>query len=415
MNKPVKLSIQSARNYVLQSQFLDGAERNPDPLQIVNQLGYVQIDTISVVNRSHHHTLWARQNSYDESMLHDLQAIDRSVFEYWGHAMSYLPMSDYRFALPRMKNLENPQSVWFVRQYEKCKNLIEPVLERIQKEGPLSSKDFEATGKKSAFWWDWKPAKCALEMLFWQGRLMITDRRKFQKVYDLRERVLPDHIDTTYPSEEEAGHFLVRRALRAMGVASEKEILRFLQPEAGRDADLRIAPKEIVRKSLAELAENDEILAVELDHDSKTQNYAHSDVPEKSDHKPEHSKVFILSPFDNLVIQRDRLKRLFDFDYTLECYVPAAKRKFGYFVCPVLFGNQFAGRLDPKADRKRKRLMIQNLMFEPDIDVKGILLPKLAEKLVKMARFNDCEYIELKQVTPEKLKSSLESEIRNAF
>ncbi|NQT26734.1 winged helix-turn-helix domain-containing protein [candidate division KSB1 bacterium] len=417
MNKPIKLSSQSARNLVIRAQFpivKSASFDNKEAVyQIINQLGYIQIDTISVVNRSHHQTLWTRYSDYHESMLHDLQAIDRAIFEYWGHAMSYLPMSDYRFVLPRMKKLENPKSYWFVQQFEKCGHLLEPVLERIQKEGPLSSKDFAAPKHKSGNWWDWKPAKCALEMLFWKGDLMIAERNKFQKVYDLRERVLPADIDTTLPSDEEAGRFLVRRALQAMGIANEKEIQRFMQPEAGRDSDLRITTKDVIRKSISDLVDANEIVPVHLEDVSSSNDYMFSKALEKE--RTLNSEVFFLSPFDNLIIQRDRLKRIFNFDYTLECYVPAAKRKHGYFVFPILWNDRLVGRLDPKADRKNKILIINNLIFESDFGEYDVFLPLFVKQLVKMTTFNGCKSIQIKQTEPRKIQKPLELLIRKIY
>jgi uncharacterized protein YcaQ len=417
MNKSEILTLQSARKLALRAQFPNTDSASSDGKtavrQIIDQLGYVQIDTISVVNRSHHHTLWARYHDYEASMLHDLQAVDRAVFEYWGHAMSYLPMSDYRFALPRMKKLEDPKSYWFVYQSEKCGQLLEPVLERIRNEGPLSSKDFAAPKNKAGNWWDWKPAKCALEMLFWKGDLMITERKNFQKIYDLKERVLPAGIDTSCPSVEESGRFLVRRALRAMGVANEGEIQRYLQPEAGRDSDLQLAGKTVIQKTISELVDADEIVPVRLDGDSAAPDYVLKKNLERLDEEiPSNPEVHFLSPFDNLVIQRDRLKRIFDFDYALECYVPKPKRKHGYFVFPILWSGRFVGRLDPKADRKNKILQINNLILESDFEAVEPFLPKLAEQLLKMADFNGCKSVCILQTAPSKIRKPLESRIK---
>jgi uncharacterized protein YcaQ len=147
-------------------------------------------------------------------MLDELLAVDRTIFEYWGHAASYLPMQDYRFYLPRMQSYFNPTGKWERDIYQKVGHMLQHVLERVRAEGPLTSKSFEPPpGEKREGWWDWKPAKVALELLFWRGELMIAERRNFQRVYDLTERVLPDWVDRTVPDDEQLGQFLVRRAL----------------------------------------------------------------------------------------------------------------------------------------------------------------------------------------------------------
>ena len=328
--------------------------------------------------------------------------------------MSYLPISDYRYYLPRMRNFENPSSPWAKHQMEKCGNLLEPVLDRIKKEGPLSSKDFANTGKKGGTWWDWKPAKVALELLFWQGKLMITERRNFQKVYDLTERVLPNGLNTTMPTQDELAYFFVNRALSAMGIASEREIQKFLQPDSARDSDIRAVNKETILKALNDLIEAKKVIPVEIEENQNTKYYALSKIIEESTSlKRSSQKVFLLSPFDNLIIQRDRTKRLFDFDYTLECYVPAQKRKYGYFVLPILWGDQFVGRLDTKADRKNKTFIIRYLIFEPEFSSLEKLVSLLAEKLIALALFNHCEKIVFEKIEPKKISTELKRLVKN--
>ncbi|KAA3609292.1 MAG: winged helix-turn-helix domain-containing protein [Calditrichaeota bacterium] len=409
--KKIKLSTSATRKIILNAQLLSGQNNLPagkaGVAEIIDKLGYIQIDTISVINRAHHHSLWVRRPDYDEKMLHDLQAKDRRVFEYWGHAMAYLPMRDYRFFLPKMKNFENPSGNWARDRLDKYGKLMPSVLKRIREEGPLSAKDFEAPkGRKGGTWWDWKPAKMALELLFWQGKLMITERRKFQKYYDLRERVLPDKIDTSLPDEKEIGRFLVRRALSALGVANEREILNFMQPGTARDSDMQVAGKSVLHNSLNELIEAQEVTPIEIEGQSAQNYFAATRYLEKSTtENTGPANIHFLSPFDNLIIQRDRTKRLFGFDYTLECYVPAPKRKYGYFVLPVLWGENFVARFDAKADRKLKKLLIRNLFFEPGFERFDSFLPRFAKKMGEFAHFNDCEGIVVEEVQPRKMQS----------
>ncbi|MGD9900512.1 MAG: winged helix-turn-helix domain-containing protein [Calditrichaceae bacterium] len=416
----ISIPLENARKIILNAQLLDGSDALPKGkqgiLSIINKLGYVQIDTIAIIKRAHHHTLWTRTANYNESMLHDLQTTDRAVFEYWGHAMSYLPMSDYRFFLPRMKNFENPSSKWAEYQFQKSGHLLEPVLERIRDEGPLSSKDFShPSDKKGGTWWDWKPAKIALELLFWKGDLMITERKNFQKIYDLTERVLPSELNITMPDENELGQFLVKRALTAFGIANDKEIQKYLQPETSRDSDLQVANKEVLSTTINHLLEEKEITPVKIEGIDNSVFYVPTTALENSaDLQSEPSRIHLLSPFDNLIIQRDRIKSIFGFDYTLECYLPEKKRKFGYFTLPVLFGERFVARLDPKADRKNKILLIQNLVFEPQFTKFDEFLPTFAKELVKFARFNDCETVQIKKISPAKIKTDLNRALKNA-
>ncbi len=412
------ISQAEARYLVLRSQLLDGrkisAGTRTAAADVINRLGYVQIDTLAVVNRSHHHTLWTRLPDYQEQILHKLQTVDRTVFEYWAHAMAYLPMTDYRFYISRMRNFENPRGRWARDRLEKSRHLLEPVLDRIRAEGPQSSQDFAApSGKKRGSWWDWKPAKMALELLFWRGDLMIAERRNFQKYYDLTERVLPPHIDTTPPAEDETGEFLVNRALSALGIAGEGEIRRFLQPYTARDADMQMAGKTVIARTLKKLTREKHVLPVRIGGAGQQIYYLlKADLEKLPEAGKTAEEVFILSPFDNLIIQRKRLKKLFNFDYALECYLPAAKRRYGYFVMPVLWGNRFAARLDPKADRKKRLLAIQNLVFEPGSTLFDEFLPLFADKLAQFARFNNCEKIALQKVAPAGMKKTLKAHLK---
>jgi uncharacterized protein YcaQ len=334
-------------------------------------------------------------------MLDRLQAEDRSVFEYWGHAASYLPMSDYRFYMPRMHSLRNPQNKWVRRIWEKHGHLLKPLLERVQKEGPLSARDLASSSEaKRGPWWGWTSGKAALELLFWQGDLMVTARRNFERVYDLTERVLPNGIDTRMPDSDELGRFLVRRALSAYGIAREREIHNHIPA----------ADKAVMHAALQELLESGEVVPVCFADEARADYFALSSMMEISSKTRRHSRrLHILSPFDNLIIQRDRMKRLFDFDYTIECYVPAAKRRYGYFVLPILWQGELIGRLDPKADRAQRVLIIRKLFLEREPKNRDIFLASLATKLREFAAFNDCDEIKIEKTAPGTLKRELKT------
>lgn len=365
----VELPLKHAQRLMVASQKLTGPTLKPR--EIIEHLGYVQIDTISVVERAHHHVFWSRNHRYRPADLAQLVE-SRDVFEYWSHAASYLPMKDYRYSLPMKRAFQKGEPSWFPKDPQMEKK----VLARIRKEGPLRSKDFEMKKKGTTGWWDWKPAKKTLERLFLEGELEITRREGFQKVYDLPENVIPSTVDTSMPSKAEYARYLVQRTLRHHGVATGNEI-----------AYMHKAPtKSAVVKALNEMVAAGEIVKVSVEGVDQT----YFAFQESIENIPRVSpKIHILSPFDNLVIQRKKMITLFDFDYKIECYVPEAKRKYGYFVLPVLQGSRFVARIDCKADRKNQQLIVQSIHYENKVD-KRLLQKKLEPKLLAFAKFNGC-------------------------
>ncbi len=384
-HKKIKWSKDRAREFALTRQLLAGARlpgTKAGTLRAIEHLGYVQIDTINVVERSHHITLKTRVEDYNSRHLHDLQAKDRKIFEYWAHAASVVPMKDYRFYIPAMKRKPREGS-WFDQWAKKNPEAIKMVRKRIHKEGPLAPSDFEDDRKrKRGTWWDWKPAKAALEVLFWRGELMVRERRNFQRVYDLTGRVLPGTVDTKVPTGQEEKEFFVRRALNALGVATLRDIERHIGISGKLSEEVRQlqVAGEIIEMEIEGLQKTYYALTKEIERStrSRTQN---------------DDRVLFLSPFDNLIILRDRTLALFDFDYSLECYTPQAKRKYGYFCLPILWRKRLVGRIDPKADRERKVLLVQNLHIEKNIEDKKTFSKALVEALNDFARFNACERV----------------------
>jgi uncharacterized protein YcaQ len=341
-------------------------------LRAIEHIGYVQIDTISVVERAHHHVLWSRVSNYAPKYLQQLVS-ERRVFEYWFHAASWLPMRDFRFALPRMTKM-NGERDWF----ENCdKKMIRHTLERVRAEGPLRARDFEDTRKGKNQWWDWKPAKQALEQLFMQGELMVSSRQGFQKVYDLPERVLPDWVDTRRPDMQAYASHLIDINLRAHGFVTQKSISYLRKGQALRDA---------IRDQLQLRIDAGLITAVVLNDTSLV--YADSELLETRAPRS-NAVVRILSPFDNAVIQRERGRDIFDFDYQIECYLPQPKRQYGYFCLPILYRDRFVGRVDCKAHRKQKRLELKSIHIEHKIDDEFGAALDIA--MQSFAAFNGCD------------------------
>ncbi len=349
----------------------------------LEQLGYVQIDTISIVARAHHHTLWNRVPGYQPTHLERL--VDaRRAFEYWFHAAAFLPMRDYRFALPRMHAIKSGQRHWFASQDRK---LMRKVLDRIRAEGPLMARNFQTSKPQTKGWWDWKPAKRALEQLFMQGDLMVASRIGFQKVYDLTERVLPDGIDTRLPTSDEYARHLLDTALRAHGCASPKEITYLRRSVALRKA---------LRAHLDADVRDESLVALNIDG---TEYYARPELLERATPRM-RPRVRLLSPFDNAVIQRDRNVALHAFDYQIECYVPAPKRRFGYFCLPVLYRDRFVGRVDCKAQRRLRRLDVLHLHVEREIRDRAAFVAAFAAAVREFAAFNGCDTVNPLEISP---------------
>jgi uncharacterized protein YcaQ len=386
------LSKQEARKLVLLSQKLPPVNQNMGALQntlsAIQHLGYIQIDTISVVQRAHHHTLWSRNPRYQVDHIDRLVA-DKKVFEYWSHAAAYLPMRDFRYSLVRKHAIASgKQNHW----YERDEKLMKSVMERIRIEGPLMAKDFENTDKKRMDWSS-KPAKRALENLFMQGDLMISSRQNFHKVYDLTERVIDDSVDTSMPSEEEYIRHLIIRFLQAHGIGQAAEMAYLLKNT-----------KNKVEKYLQEMQENKELISLSVGDQNY---YALADSLELLNRPLSRSKCKILSPFDNLVIQRKRLKNLFDFDYQIECYVPEAKRQYGYFSLPILWNGEMLARVDCKAERKKSILHINHLALEPKLRNSEKFTQSFNKELHAFMKFNECEHLQVHKVSPSNFKIQL--------
>jgi len=379
------ISKDEARKISILSSLQNISFRNGNKLikleNIFNTIGYVQIDTISVVQRAHHHVLRSRLSDYSPSLLMDLEEKHRKIFEYWSHAASYLPMKDFRFSLVHKKKNEKAARQWFRRD----RKLMNYVFDRITNEGPLMSKDFEDTRKRiSNIPWDWKPTKRALWILFMEGKLMISGRKGFQKVFDLPERVVPGDIDLTIPSKTEYIRYLILRDLKSHGILKPAEIGYLLK-----------GTKNIINTEILKLEEEGIINEISI-KGLKEKYYLFPQSIEILNSRLQH-KVYILSPFDNLIIQRQRLSSLFDFNYNIECYVPAQKRKFGYFGLPLLYGSKFIGQIDIKADRKRKILIVNNLEIKSAKITNDVVLEKTSKEIFEFREFNECNGVEFKR------------------
>ncbi len=396
---PLLLTRQQAKKIILHAaglskhgQFGKGSEA---AYKVIDHLGFVQIDTNYIVERAHHHAIAARVPDYKTEWLNELQA-DGRIFESWTYAAGYAPMNEFRFSLPVRASLAQRRK----EQTQAEINLMNKVLDRIGREGPLMARDFENDRvTKSSGWWDWRPSKVALEHLNFDGRLMTLRTKNFLKVYDLAENVIPSGIDTTTPTSEEYARHVITRSLKALGVASFKDITFRAR---------YIKQKNFIKTELENMVLKDEVCEAEVKGVKGPLLYM---LPEYKNKKITISgDVFILSPFDVLNLYRHRLQTFFDFDYMVECFVPEPKRKYGYFSLPILIGDTFVARMDSKADRKQRVLTIHNLHFEP-VKLSKPVITKLCNAIKSFARFNQCDAIVLKKSNDEVLLNVIQHAI----
>jgi uncharacterized protein YcaQ len=345
-------------------------------LQAIEHLGYVQIDTISVVERAHHHILWSRVPDYELNHLNSLVG-ERQIFEYWYHAASYLPMKDYRYALPAMMSVRNGESRYFNRGDQ---HLMNEILARVRAEGKIRLRDIDKNNKKSVGnWWNTGPGRRAFEQLYMQGDLMICERNGMEKVFDLTERCLPENIDLSMPTLYEYAQYLFNNTLRAHGAFTWKQLVHLKKNNL----------KEIMRVVLKEQIDAGVVSAIKLENGQTL----YVDVAAIEQKVSTDFGLKILSPFDNSLIHRDRLASLFEFDYRIECYVPAAKRVYGYFCLPILYQNELVGRVDCKAHRSIKELEVISLHLEKTVKNKELFFFELEQELKSFAAFNQCSTI----------------------
>ncbi len=312
----------------------------------VEHLGYVQIDTINVIERSHHHILWNRIPAYRRADLRQAQSVDRSVFEYWTHALSYVPSRDLRFFIPAMKRHQREGHKWLssVKPADLSK-----VLKLIRRNGALTIRDIDddVLVDKEHLWASRKPSKRALQLLFYEGRLTISERNGMLKTYELMTRYFGWDKPPKGASAREVTAYLLDRALRAQGVVSLDSICHLDAPS-----------KAAVRRLIEARVRRKEVVPVALEGAGKQEHWTEPATLEHAgDTAPE--LVHILSPFDPLIIQRKRTHLFFDYEHRFEAYVPKEKRVFGYFALPVLVGENIVAALDLKTDRKSKKLLVQ--------------------------------------------------------
>jgi uncharacterized protein YcaQ len=373
--KPHPLSKAEARRIWLDAQrlttpapFGDGAAA---VRAAVEHLGYVQIDTINVIERSHHHILWSRIPAYRRKDLRQAQSVDKSVFEYWTHALSYVPTRDLRFFIADMRLHRREGHRWFstVKTADMRK-----VLRLLRNGGALTIRDIDddVLVDKHHPWASRKPSKRALQLAFYTGAVTVSERTGMLKTYDLMERHFGWDRMPKAATATEVSTYLLDRALRSQGIVSLDSICHLDAPS-----------KRAIRKLIEARVRRNELVPVAIDGAGKQEHWAHPDTIESGG--PAAAMVHILSPFDPLIIQRKRTHLFFDYEHRFEAYVPKEKRKLGYFALPVVVDGDIVAAIDLKTDRKKQKLLMQQWTWigRP----RKVLKRRIEEELHRFERF----------------------------
>lgn len=385
----ILVSNRDARRIFLNKQGLAAAPHRvlgKDGLfDLIHDIGFVQVDSISTVERAHHQILFSRNQTYRPEHLAALIEKDRALFEHWTHDASIIPAAffpywKHRFVRREAKIREN----WRKWQGEGFDQAFEETYERVRANGPVMARDVKAEDHKSGGWWNWHPSKTALEFLWHTGKLSIAARDNFQKVYDLTERVIPKEHYEAEVDHDTFVDWACRQALKRLGFATSGEIAAFFDLVTPQEA------KQWVESHREEL----EDVAIATVDGKPRGSLAFADGIEALRDLPEPpARLRVLSPFDPLIRDRNRTERLFGFYYRIEVFVPEPKREYGYYVFPLLEGDRLVGRIDMKADRKAGTLDVKRIWWEKGVKPSAGRLEKLEAELARIGRFAGVEKV----------------------
>jgi uncharacterized protein YcaQ len=371
-----------------------------DVLDTIRNMGVLQIDTIHVVARSPYLVLWSRLGDYPQPWLEEHLA-EGALFEYWAHEACFVPIEDYRLLRHRMVDPASMGWKYSADWMRERRADVDRVLEHIRSNGPARSADFERTDGKGGGWWEWKPEKRSLEVLFTAGELMIARRQNFQRVYDLAERVLPGWDDSQMPEMDETRRALALKTVRALGLARSAWVADYYRTKPPRP-DLEV------------LADEGLLLRARVDGWKDTV-YVHHELSDLAQAAASGSLsptlTTILSPFDPVVWDRRRALDLFGFDYRLECYTPAEKRRYGYFTLPILRRGALVGRIDAKAHRRGGTFELKNLVLEPGARVSERFVRDVAGAVQRLANWHGCPQVQVNAAEPPEFAAALQAEL----
>ncbi|MBT4125929.1 MAG: winged helix-turn-helix domain-containing protein [Chloroflexi bacterium] len=405
---PISLSKQEAKRIAIRAQGLAG-ERPTKPISIgdvqqsIRAMGLLQIDSVNVCVRSHYMPLFSRLGNYEQDLLDRLVYKEKAVFETWAHAACFVPVEDHRLFRQRMGTGDRADRI--VRLVKEKPNhrvskmvtehpgFLENTLEQVRKRGEITASELDGAGKRNGPWWGYTPGKIAMEWHFAVGAISVADRRNFTRYYDLTERVIPaEHLNGASPSTEEAHREMMKLAVKAHGVGTAEDF-----------ADYYHLKNAQARARLAELVEAGEIQSVSVEG---WDDPAFAPL-ELESAEPTQARA-LLTPFDPLVWNRDRIERIFDFFYRIEIYVPEPKRQYGYYVYPFVLGEELVARVDLKADRAKGVLRVKGAFAEEGQDHEYVAA-NLTDELRLMA-----DWLGLKRVVAGR-KGNLVSALRTAL
>lgn len=392
MTQPIPVTRETVKRLSVTKQGLRQRPATSDQAalkRIIERIGLLQLDSISVVARSHYLVMLARAGLYDPAEL-DALLSNGFLFETWAHAMCQLPTAHYPWYQAYIQQKQRKESQWQLDRLDiDMKPIIAKVLETIRGRGPMSSKDFESERRGNGGWWNWKPTKVALEYLFDYGELMVSHRVNFQRYYDLPERVLDRSQFKLDKSIEDFRRWTIERGLRHIGIGTSNHVADYYR-QYKRDA----------AAILGDMIGAGTALPVAVEGWKETAFIHRDDLPlleavQAGEREPRLTQF--LSPFDNLFWDRDRDEMLWDFFYRIEVYTPKAKRVYGYYVMPILHGAELIGRIDPKVERKQKRLIFNNLHLERGVKLNGALYRGLIGAIEEFMAFHGCDSFELRK------------------
>ncbi|MGV3722961.1 MAG: winged helix-turn-helix domain-containing protein [Actinomycetota bacterium] len=402
----MQLSLTGARFLLLAAQGFDRPSVpavKEEVLSAIVRMGALQIDTIHVVARSHLFVLWSRLGAFKLEWLDELLAAG-ALFEYWSHAASFLPIEDFALYRPAMlRYRQHSTTEGWLKQHP---NVAARVLDQIRREGSVRAADFKRTDGPAGAWWDRKPEKHALEELYNCGIAMIARRERFQRVYALQENVLPNWSDDSLLAAEEIERAFAIKSVRALGVAPARWVSDYFR-----------RPKRGVVARLESLADEGALIRVAVPELGPQPCYVHPDhlaaAEAAADGTLTSDLTTLLSPFDPIVWHRERAKELFNFEYRIEVYTPAAKRKYGYFTLPILHRGELVGRLCPKAHRQESVFEVRQLHLEPDVPITDELAAELAQALKACAKWHETPSVEVSATTPAAFGDALRAALKS--
>ena len=382
----------------------------------VERVGWVQIDTLQVVNRSQYIALWSRLGDYEmdhlDSLLYDGGNTSpdngRRLFEYWAHAACIIPLTSYRWLMPMMSRRAAGRGTWHRKWVADPDNarFVESLLEQIRSDGPARPADFRTGKRAPGTWWNWDDAKIALEHLYDVGALAISNRVNFQRIYDVRERVIPQWTDRSEPTEAEGLKRLLEISLRSFGACEPTQVGDYFHGK-------RTEAKPLV-ESLIEDGTFVKVNAKLADRKVRELLVHRENLPTlemAADDEIRASRTTFLTPFDSLFWARGRDMDVWKFRQTLECYVPEPKRIWGYFCLPILYGDRLVGRFDPKVERKTGVLRIKALYLEPGVRPSARLAASVARAMRDFMKFHNANDLVIEHSEPiefgEKLSAAL--------